>query len=140
MTTPIYDDISHPPPGIIQALVALAPDTQWYVRGEITNQTDFTNNVYKITGADSNGSAILSNDPADVVLTWTNVNAKWTELKNAHPISLLRIERNRLLAETDWTGNSDVTMSSEMTIYRQALRDITNTYSSLDDVVWPTKP
>ena len=140
MTTPTYDDISHPPPSIIEALLALAPGTEWYVRGEITNQTDFDNNVYKITGTDSNGSAIMSNSASDVVLTWTNVNAKWTELKNAHPIKLLRIERDRLLAETDWTGNSDVTMSSEMTTYRQALRDITNTYSSLDTVVWPTKP
>ena len=48
--------------------------------------------------------------------------------------------RNQLLAETDFYALSDVTMSSEMTTYRQALRDITNTYSSLDDVVWPTKP
>jgi hypothetical protein len=31
-------------------------------------------------------------------------------------------------------------MSAAMTTYRQALRDITETYTSLDDVVWPTKP
>jgi hypothetical protein len=140
MTTPLYDEISHPTPNIIQALVALAPDAQWLVKGEITNQTDFTNNVYKVTGTDSNGSAILSNSASDVVLTWTAVNAKWTELKNAHPISLLRLERNRLLAETDFYALSDVTMSSQMTTYRQTLRDITDTYSSLDTVTWPTKP
>jgi len=33
MTTPLYDDISHPPPHILDALTALAPDTQWYVYG-----------------------------------------------------------------------------------------------------------
>jgi hypothetical protein len=38
----------------------------------------------------------------------------------------LRYQRNKLLVETDWMANSDVTMSSEMTTYRQALRDITN--------------
>ena len=52
----------------------------------------------------------------------------------------LREERNRLLAETDHFGFSDVTMTDAMTTYRQALRDITDSYSSLDDVVWPTKP
>jgi hypothetical protein len=52
----------------------------------------------------------------------------------------LRNERNRLIAETDWWASSDLTMTSAQTTYRQALRDITNTYSSLDDVVWPEKP
>ena len=52
----------------------------------------------------------------------------------------LRNERNRLIAETDWWASSDLTMTSAQTTYRQALRDITDTYSSLDDVVWPEKP
>lgn len=52
----------------------------------------------------------------------------------------LRAERNRRIAETDWWANSDLTMTSEQTAYRQALRDITDAYSSLDTVVWPTKP
>ena len=52
----------------------------------------------------------------------------------------LRNERNRLIAETDWWASSDLTMTAAQTTYRQALRDITNTYTSLDDVVWPTKP
>ena len=53
---------------------------------------------------------------------------------------LLREERNRRLAETDWMGNSDVTMSNAWKTYRQNLRDITNSATSLDDVTWPTKP
>lgn len=52
----------------------------------------------------------------------------------------LRAERNRRLEETDWWANSDLTMTAEQTAYRQALRDITDTYTSLEDVVWPTKP
>jgi hypothetical protein len=63
-----------------------------------------------------------------------------TELENAEPMRLLRQERNRLLAETDWWAMSDRTMTTEQTTYRQSLRDITDTYSSLDTVVWPTKP
>ena len=52
----------------------------------------------------------------------------------------LREQRDQLLRQTDWWASSDLTMTAEQTAYRQALRDITNTYSSLDDVVWPTKP
>ena len=52
----------------------------------------------------------------------------------------LRQVRNAKLAETDWWANSDLTMTDAQTTYRQALRDITDTYTSLDDVVWPTKP
>jgi hypothetical protein len=52
----------------------------------------------------------------------------------------LRAERNAKLAETDWWASSDLTMTQAQTDYRQALRDITDTYSSLDTVVWPTKP
>ena len=55
-------------------------------------------------------------------------------------IEELRIERNRLIAETDWWVLSDRTPTDAQLAYRQALRDITNTYSSLDDVVWPEKP
>ena len=48
-----------------------------------------------------------------------------------------------LLRETDWYGNSDVTMSADMTTYRQNLRDITNgidTVEKAENITWPTKP
>mgnify|MGYP002622946802 FL=1 len=52
----------------------------------------------------------------------------------------LRKVRNNMLAETDWWGVSDRTMTQAEIDYRQPLRDITDNYSSLDTVVWPTKP
>ena len=55
-------------------------------------------------------------------------------------LHLLRERRSHLLKETDWWAGSDHTMTTEQTTYRQALRDITDTYSSIDTVVWPTKP
>tara|TARA_B100000902_G_scaffold131277_1_gene130133 strand:- start:115 stop:432 length:318 start_codon:yes stop_codon:yes gene_type:complete len=53
--------------------------------------------------------------------------------------SLRRI-RNQKLAETDWWANSDLTMTQAQKDYRQALRNITVNYSSLENVVWPDKP
>ena len=64
----------------------------------------------------------------------------WADGQASRDLGDLRTERNRLLAETDFYGNSDVTMSDAMTTYRQALRDITSSATSLDDVTWPTKP
>ena len=52
----------------------------------------------------------------------------------------LRQERDAKLAETDWWALSDITMTDAQTTYRQALRDITKSATSLDDVSWPTKP
>ena len=53
-----------------------------------------------------------------------------------------RTKRDGLLADTDWTGMSDVTMTAAMTTYRQALRDITThaDWPNLADDDWPTKP
>ena len=54
----------------------------------------------------------------------------------------VRTQRDTKLAETDWTGMSDVTMAADMTTYRQALRDITahENFPNLEDSDWPTKP
>lgn len=56
----------------------------------------------------------------------------------------IRKVRDRLLTATDWTQGADSPLSdadkTAWATYRQALRDITDTYSSLDTVVWPTKP
>ena len=55
----------------------------------------------------------------------------------------VREKRNALLAETDHLALSDNTLTTEMTTYRQSLRDITNNVDDLDDInniTWPTKP
>ena len=116
--------------------------TEWVLRGEPTTEAGFGEMFRKVTGADSNGSAIESSSPSDWGTTWSAVNAKAAELTAAEPMRLLREERNRLIAETDWWASSDLagSMSDARTAYRQALRDITASATSLDDVSWPTKP
>ena len=116
--------------------------TEWVLRGEPTNETEFNSMFTKVTGTDSNGSAIESSDPNDFGTTWSAVSAKKTELVNAEPMRLLREERNKRLAETDWMASSDLTMSSAWTTYRQALRDAPaqEGVTGLDNVTWPTKP
>ena len=94
----------------------------------------------KISGEDANGTGTYEEDSSAWGVTWSQVSTKKAELEAGEPLRLLRVERNKRIAEKDWWASSDLTMTSEQTAYRQALRDITETYSSLDDVVWPTKP
>ena len=69
--------------------------------------------------------------------------AAWTNEAPARALTELRKERNKLLAETDFYGNSDVTMNDAMTTYRQALRDLPSgkdTVAKCTNATWPTKP
>ena len=55
----------------------------------------------------------------------------------------IRIQRNGLIKDTDYLALSDQTLSSDMTTYRQNLRDITNgidTIEKANNITWPTKP
>jgi len=52
----------------------------------------------------------------------------------------IREERNNLLEETDWMGNSDVTMTDAWKTYRQQLRDLPANTSDPANPTWPTKP
>ena len=67
----------------------------------------------------------------------------WSDAAPARRMENLRMQLNNLLAETDWMGNSDVTMSADWKTYRQALRDITKTTpadDALSNITWPKKP
>ncbi|QZI95125.1 tail assembly chaperone [Methylophilales phage Melnitz-3 EXVC039M] len=121
------------------AITALGIE-QYALFGEPTNETEFNASFRKITGADENGHAILSDDTSLFGVTWAQVSAKKTELETNEDIEELRAERNRRLAETDWWVLPDRTATTAQTNYRQALRDITDGATSLDDVTWPTKP
>ena len=72
-----------------------------------------------------------------------NEEAAWANAAPARALADLRERRNQLLAETDFWGNSDMTMSDDMTTYRQALRDLPNGKDTVDkcnNATWPTKP
>lgn len=66
------------------------------------------------------------------------------EIKSNISMKSLRERRNQLLSETDWTRMDDNGLDEDdreiWAIYRQELRDITEQYSSLDDVIWPVSP
>ena len=134
---------------IAKALTSLGV-TEWVYRGdEATSEEEFNERFRKVVGADSNGSAIESADPKDWGVTYAQVAGEKTLLQSREPMRLLRVERDRFLAETDWTALGDVTMSSDMKTYRQELRDLpansdpklgSDGRLDMSSVKFPTKP
>ena len=111
------------------ALQALKPGSEWVLRGD-----------------DYSGLEWL--DSSQTKPTETEVNSKISELDNAEPMRLLRIERDTRIAKTDWRASSDLTLADAWKTYRQALRDITTQTPKLGSdyrldltsVTWPTEP
>ena len=64
----------------------------------------------------------------------------WADGRPAREMEMIRNHRDNLLAETDWTANSEVTISADMKTYRQMLRDIPASNTIYKDVNWGTKP
>jgi len=72
-----------------------------------------------------------------------NEEAAWAAGEDDRALASMREDRNRRLADTDWYGSSDLTMSADMTTYRQDLRDLPSgktTKAHVDAATWPTKP
>jgi len=89
------------------------------------------------------GYALVADKPSITEfqhLNWTG--AEWsvvdwtTEEKSAH----YRSQRDNLLEQTDKYALADLTMSVEMTAYRQALRDVPQQVGFPDTITWPTLP
>jgi len=104
------------------------------------------NSEYTIRGNNYDG---LEWDSSDSKPTESEVTAKIKELNDGESMRLLRVERDRLLASTDWRASSDLTLADKWKTYRQALRDLPASASpKLDSngdldftsVSWPTKP
>ena len=115
---------------IPEALQSLKPGAEWTLRGEDYSGLEWV-------------------DKKQTKPTETEVNSKISELNNAEPMRLLRIERNRRIALTDWRASSDLTLSNAWKTYRQALRDLPASATpkldsrfelDLTSVTWPTEP
>jgi hypothetical protein len=115
---------------------------------DINTVVTFRHTIFALTKLRPNASYTLHEDG---VIDWDEsnelsqptvdeINAAILEVQAEIPLKQLRAKRNDLITETDWWVLPDRTPTDEQRAYRQALRDITDTYTSLEDVVWPTKP
>ena len=103
--------------------------------------------VYVSGDCESDLSGVRLTDGSTLSFTFDDVLAKKTELQNAEPMRLLRLERDRKLKQTDWWCCSDRTPTQAQLDYRKSLRDLPSSAKpKLDEnnilinVTWPTKP
>lgn len=69
------------------------------------------------------------------------LDAAWPDVRDALAWDVVRAERDRLLAASDWTQVADAPVDAAVwAAYRQALRDVPQDYPTPDAVVWPTPP
>ena len=115
---------------IPSALQSLKPGAEWVLRG-----TDY--------------SGLEWLDSSQTKPTETEVNSKIASLDSAEAMKLLREERDKRIAKTDWRASSDLTLTDAWKTYRQALRDLpasatpklnSNYELDLTSVTWPTEP
>ena len=134
-----------------QAVTALGIEN-FVLDGEPTNETEFNSSFKKIVGVKGD-EAVMSSDPTTFGVTWEQVKTKYDELVSAQPFKLLREERNKLIAATDWTQLKDIDLDiireRNWKNYRQALRDLPSTANpkltekgqlDMKSVDWPDKP
>jgi hypothetical protein len=108
---------------IIKAIKKINPNAQVTVNADDINQITWHNGTTPISKAD--------------------IEAQFPIVEFDMAMADLRAKRNKLLADTDYLALSDNTMSAEMTTYRQALRDITENLTTVEQVKaveFPTKP
>ena len=76
----------------------------------------------------------IARNMTEAEVTAWNASLPTAEEKLQESLTILRSQRNNLLAKTDWTANSDVTMSSAMATYRQQLRDAPTDLDTVEKV------
>ena len=111
-----------------QALHSLRPNAAWVIIDDTT---------------------IDWRDEKETQPTDAEIIIEQTRLIALEELKLLREERNKRLAATDWRANADVGLTDAWKTYRQALRDlpanspsasINTVTGKLENVTWPTKP
>ena len=104
------------------ALCSLKPNAEWFWQGDSYSDIQWSS--------------------SETIPTENEINAELTRLTNAEPLRLLRKERNRKLANSDWTQSRDITLSNDTDwkTYRQTLRDLPANTSDPVNPTWPTEP
>ncbi len=114
----------------------------------IVDETSYKNSIQKVVGVTTDtGESILG----DMTIDWTTFKNKYDEELVKWPKTLLRLERNVKILNTDWSQLDDVPagIKTAYQSYRQALRDLpANASPKLDDdgnldqssFTWPTEP
>jgi hypothetical protein len=97
---------------------------EFVIRGDVTTEAEFNNNVSWVSGADSNGSAIFGSKPDAV--TWTAVKAHMDKQDSFATQEKTNQTARAYLAQTDWyairAAEGGTAMPSDVATKRAAER------------------
>lgn len=120
--------------------------TEYHCVGYPQTEEEFLSQLRWISGVDEHNSCLFTDEK---LITWQQIQQHKDIAFSSFALDLLRAERNKRLAETDWWALPDRTMTEPQIAYRQSLRDLPNNStpvltnnSELDksSVNWPEKP
>ena len=123
------------------AISTLIPNKNHLLEDIPTSQAEL-NKMFKIVKDDGT----YSSDPSDFGFTYAQAKTAYDKQKTDDELFDVREVRDRKLAQSDWIvikereEGGSVSNFADWKTYRQALRDITKTYKTLDTVKWPTAP
>ena len=116
----------------------------FYIENEVTNENEYNQYVKFINGADENNTATFSDTKN---YSWSQIQTELPLVEFEIAMEELRGKRDMLLNETDYivikAKETGATIPTAWKTYRQALRDITNNLTTVDEVnavVFPDKP
>lgn len=120
--------------------LAIIKQNGWFPVQTVSDDKEIQEKVEYVIGKNAVKEIITTRDKTQVEIDKENqsqLDAKW---------HFIRIKRNNLLKESDieiaidrWEAMDKATKTS-WTTYRQELRNIPQTFSTPEDVIWPTKP
>ena len=133
---------------IIQQTLIGIGITQFRFDEGIVDESTYLSKCQEVVGVTTDTNESILSAPSK---NWTTFKAKYDEIMSTFPMGELRIERNRRLAETDWSQSPDVpsTTKDKWLTYRQALRDLPasanptldeDVYLDYSSITWPTPP
>ena len=105
----------------------------------IVDETSYKNSIQKVVGVTTDtGEGILG----DMTTDWTTFKTKYDEELAKYPMTLLRLQRNQRILNTDWSqlGDVPVGIKTVWQPYRQSLRDLPANTSDPANPTWPTQP
>ena len=117
---------------------------EFVVKGNPTTEEEYNNNVDFVSSIDINGFAVFSDTK---FYTWSQIQTELPLVEFNNAMEELRTKRNALLEETDYivikAKETGATIPTAWKTYRQALRDITEGLTTVEEVelvVFPEKP
>jgi len=119
---------------------------EYHCTGYPQTEEEFLSSVNWISGVDEENICLFTDEK---LISWQQIQEYKDVAFSSFAKDLLRVERNKLLTQTDWWAVPDRTMTQQQIAYRQALRDLpdnstptltVNGELNKSSVTWPTKP